>query len=72
MGFAVPLALWLRKRLKNWMFEILSEDKLKRQKIFHFEFVKKLMDEHISQKKNNQYGLWNILMFQIWYDKWME
>ena len=32
MGFAVSLALWLRKRLKNWMLEILSEDKLKRQK----------------------------------------
>ena len=44
MGFAVPLALWLRKRLKNWMLEILSEDKLKTQKIFHYDFVKKLID----------------------------
>ena len=25
MGFAVPLALWLRKRLKNWMLEILRK-----------------------------------------------
>ena len=28
-----------------------KEDKLKRQKIFHYEFVKKLIDEHISKKK---------------------
>ena len=41
----------VEKKLKNWMLEILSEDKLKRQKIFHYEFVKKLIDEHISKKK---------------------
>ena len=72
MGFSVPLSKWLRKRLKNWMVETLNQDKLKKQNIFNYELVGKLMHNHLSEKNNNQHGLWNILMFQTWFDKWMR
>ena len=30
------------------------------------EDIKKKLDEHISGKRNWQYHLWDILMFQAW------
>lgn len=72
MGFGVPLAFWLRGQLKTWMLDILSEAKLKRQGIYMVEPVKQLIDDHISERRNNHYQLWVILMFQSWYDKWVD
>ena len=72
MGFGVPLSFWLRGPLKIWMLDTLSEQKLKRQEIFMVNPVKQLIDDHISERRNNHYQLWIILMFQAWYDKWVD
>jgi asparagine synthase (glutamine-hydrolysing) len=68
-GFGIPLAKWLRGGLKDWAEELLQEDKIKAQGFFYPEIVNKLWSEHQSGKRNWSYLLWNILMFQAWYEK---
>jgi asparagine synthase (glutamine-hydrolysing) len=68
MGFGVPISDWLRGPLKKWAEELLSEEKIIKDNLLNYELIKKKWDEHQSGKRNWQYHLWDVLMFQSWYD----
>lgn len=65
-GFGVPLDSWLRGPLRGWAEALLDEQRLRQEGYFHPEPIRKMWDEHLSEKKNWQYHIWNILMFQAW------
>lgn len=66
MGFSVPIGDWIRGPLKVWAEDLLQDSNIKEQGYYNSNFVKKIWDEHKSGKKNWDYQLWNILMFQQW------
>jgi asparagine synthase (glutamine-hydrolysing) len=68
-GFGVPLAYWLRGPLKIWANELLSENRIKTDGILDYDKIKIKWDEHISGKRNWEFLIWDVLVFQIWYEK---
>jgi asparagine synthase (glutamine-hydrolysing) len=66
MGFGVPLEAWLRGPLREWAQELLDESRLRSEACFHVEPILKKWKEHLSGRRNWQYWLWNVLMFQAW------
>ena len=71
MGFAIPMEYWLRKELKEWANEILSEKNLKKSNLLNVELIRNKWEEHLSGKRNWQYFLWDIIVFQMWFDEYM-
>lgn len=71
MGFAIPIENWLMTDLKDKVQYYLSEAKIKEQDIFEVAVVQKLKSDFYSGKKEYAFKIWYLLMFQMWYEKWM-
>jgi asparagine synthase (glutamine-hydrolysing) len=67
-GFGVPVGEWLKGPLHEWAEDLLSEQKLKNGGYFDVKQVRKVWEQHSSGKKNQQYQLWSVLVFQAWLD----
>lgn len=72
MGLSMPIASWLRRELRSWGEELLDERRLKEEGVFDPGHVRQAWNDHVSGRKNLQYKLWNVLMFQAWHARWME
>ena len=69
MGFSIPLASWLRGPLQGWADKLLDETRLQKEGFFEPDPIIKIWNEHKLGKKDWQDKLWDILMFQAWYEK---
>jgi len=67
-GFGIPIGSWLKDPLREWAEDLLSEQKLKNSGYFDVKQIREVWMQHTSGKKNQQYQLWSVLMFQAWLD----
>lgn len=69
-GFGVPIDSWLRGPLREWAGDLLSMDRIRRDGYFDAEKIQKLWDEHLSGKRRWHHQLWNLLMFNVWLNRY--
>jgi asparagine synthase (glutamine-hydrolysing) len=66
-GFGVPIQRWFRGPLAGFLREmLLSQGALTRQ-YFRPEAVQRMVDEHQSGTKDRAYGLWALVMLELWH-----
>lgn len=70
-GFGIPVARWLRGPLSGLLDEKLGPDRIRAQGIFRSEEVGRLIREHREGRVDRRKLLWTLLMFQLWYDRWL-
>jgi asparagine synthase (glutamine-hydrolysing) len=69
-GFSIPIDDWLRGPLRPWASDLLSPAALRQQGLFNAKRVGRMLDEHMSGRRNHGYWLWNVLMAQAWHNEW--
>jgi asparagine synthase (glutamine-hydrolysing) len=70
MGFSVPLAQWLSGPLRSWAGDLLvcgDTEGLLRSAVVHREW-----DRFLAGDSSNAAGIWAVVMFRAWQDKWLR
>ena len=71
-GFSIPLGDWLSGPLRDWAEDLLSPGKLATEGLFDVAATRNLWQRHLSGRKSNATGLWNILMVRAWSERWLR
>ncbi len=69
MGFEVPVAGWLRGALRDWGEALLAERRL-RDNGLNAPVVRRAWADLQSGRGGMAHGLWAVLMFQAWAERW--
>lgn len=70
--FIAPLTVWFKDDLKEQLLHYLGLPALQKTGVFNPEVIIRLRDAYLDGKKVNYQKLWHVLMFQLWYNRWME
>lgn len=72
MGFGVPLDHWFRNELKGMAYDVLLGQRAVERGYFRKEYVRKMLDEHVSGQWNRQYHIYNLLMLELWHRQFID
>ena len=70
-GFGMPVGKWLKSDLKPLVLEYVNEKKLNEHDLLNTKEVLRLRDLVLNGEKESPLKLWYILIFQMWYQRWM-
>src|SRR5262249_59986113 len=70
-GFALPLDEWLRGRLRAFARDTLGGAALTAHGVFDGRGVSALLDAHEAGLGNHSREIFAVLVFQLWWDRWM-
>lgn len=66
-GFGVPVARWMKEDLQPMLRDELAPEKLKRQGVFRPDLVQRLIEDHVSGRRDRRKVLWTLLTFERWW-----
>lgn len=69
-GFVLPLFDWMTHKLKSYCLDILSDKNLRKHDYFNRDHVKSLINSYYSGDKKLAGKIWNIMVFQLWWESY--
>ena len=70
IGFDIPIHEWFRGVLRPLLLETLTEEAVTSTGLFHWPYVRQLLDDHLERRANLGYHLWGLLVLFIWMKRW--
>lgn len=72
MGFGIPLQDWFKADLKPIFMDALDPQKIREAGILDEKIIKSMKEGFLNNKFEQFERLWLILVFQLWYQRWMN
>jgi asparagine synthase (glutamine-hydrolysing) len=69
MGFGVPLDAWFRGPLRQMLWDHLTSSRFLDRGVVSPQFVRTLLEEHDSRRRNNATWLWSLLVLDLWFQQ---
>jgi asparagine synthase (glutamine-hydrolysing) len=66
-GFGVPLGVWFRGNLRELFADTLLAPLSATNQYFRRPFVRRLLDEHLSGRRDHTLRLWQLVVFERWH-----
>ena len=71
-GFVGPTSTWLKNEMKPLVLNILSQKNLNKHEFLDHNSVKKILNEHFAGKEIHDSLIWSLIIFQKWYDSYID
>lgn len=71
-GFGVPVGMWFRHELREFLCDNLFSQEFLKYGYFSPGFIKEMVNQHVSNRKNYTFQLWTLLMFKLWHDRFLK
>lgn len=71
IGFDIPLGIWIKNELRDFVLEVLSPSNLKKHGFFNEVMIRNILEEHFAGHHNHRQLLWPLVIFQFWFDHYM-
>jgi len=71
-GFVLPVFDWMVEKLRDYSTDVLSERRLKKHGLLNVGTVRDLLLEYHSGNRSYASKVWNLMMFQIWWERYFE
>ncbi|HMX77298.1 MAG TPA: asparagine synthase (glutamine-hydrolyzing) [Chitinophagaceae bacterium] len=72
MGFNIPYEKWFKAELKELLIQTLDSNSLNKYQILNTTIIEKITKTYFLDTKIDFQRLWSILVFQLWFNKWMK
>jgi asparagine synthase (glutamine-hydrolysing) len=71
-GFGVPIGEWINSQLKEKIHDTLSEKKTLERGYFEPKYIKLLLDEHSTGRRDHAHPLWVLWMLELWHRRFVD
>jgi asparagine synthase (glutamine-hydrolysing) len=71
-GFGVPLGVWFRGNLRELFADTLLAPRSATNQYFRRPFVRRLLDEHLSGRRDHTLRLWQLVVFERWHSLYVS
>jgi asparagine synthase (glutamine-hydrolysing) len=65
-GFGVPIDAWFRGPLRELPREILLDERARARGFFREAYVRSLIDDHVSARRDNSGRIWALVQLELW------
>jgi len=70
MGFGVPIDVWFRGPLREFVREILLDSQTLNRRYFRREYVERLLNDHFENRFDHAYRIWSLVVLELWLRRW--
>lgn len=67
-GFVLPIFDWMVDHLKDYSMDVLSPERVAKHGFLNKEAVRHLLDGYYGGNKSLVVKVWNLMMFQVWWE----
>jgi asparagine synthase (glutamine-hydrolysing) len=71
-GFGVPLSVWFRGGLRELFADTLLSTSCLTRGYFQPAFVRRLVQEHVTGKRDHSFQLWQLVVFERWHRLYVD
>jgi len=71
-GLAVPTSLWFKGKLKDYLSEVIFDERTRSRKYFNFSYIEKLYKDYQNGNQPVDSQLWLILNFELWHRQFID
>jgi asparagine synthase (glutamine-hydrolysing) len=71
-GFAVPTNAWFKGKLKDYLFEVIFDNKTKSRGYFNYDYIEKLYKLYQNGNQPLDSQFWLLLNFELWQRQFID